>query len=300
MVWGRGVVAFVACGAIVACGGREAAAPVAASGAASPAGAEAPVAAEPGEGVAAGLAAAAERPASNAAPAVAPAAPAAPASEPSEPAAEGWTVDESLDVTWSFAGEVTRRMDGDALVVSGAGLPEVRVVRRATPAEIGDSAAPATGLGDRYFGPVWISCTTGATGEAAAPAEAFCASLRPVEHAKAEVLECEAPAPHPELLKAFIAELGPELLNCLRDARAFYPTLAGVESSIQVRFSGDGIPFRLGHGTDIGQTNASDSYGDCVYRIVKDLKYPNANGSEVDARCKLRLSLYGQPAPAGR
>lgn len=290
MGWGRVVAAIVACVVLAACGGRDASAPVpapAVAGSASgPARVAAPVAAPVG-------------PASVAALAEAPSAPSVPAAEPPAAAEDGWTVDESLDVTWSFKGELTRRREGDALIVSGPGLPEVRVVRRETPAEVGAAAVAVTGLGDRYFGPVWIRCTTDATGDAAVPAEAFCASLRPVEHASAEILECDAPEPHPGPLKAFFGELGPELLNCLRDAREFYPTLAGVEAGLQVRFTGDGFPVRFGHNAEIAQVNASESYDDCVYRIVKDLKYPNANGSQVDARCKVRLSLYGPPAPAG-
>jgi hypothetical protein len=286
----RGVLAVVACGALLACGGRDAATPAVATGSASPVPAAAPASSETPAGGGA-TPAGAEQPAAVAAP---------PPGAPSAGTEASWAVDQALDVTWGFQGELVRRKDGEALVVSGAGLPEVRVLRRQTPAELGDAPGPVTGLGDRYFGPVWIRCTTEATGEAAAAAEAFCASLRPVEHAKAEILSCEAPSPHSDQLKAYLAELGPELLNCLRDAREFYPTLAGVEAGLQLRFTGDGIPVRVGHNADIGQLNASDSYDDCVYRIVKDLKYPNANGAAVDARCKLRLSLYEQPAPAGK
>ncbi|MEZ4266972.1 MAG: hypothetical protein R3F39_11380 [Myxococcota bacterium] len=206
--------------------------------------------------------------------------------------AEVWTTDEKLDITWSYEGVVARKMDGDTLVVTGEGLPEIRVLRRATPADVAEPERVVTGLGDRYFGPVWIQCTTSATGDAAAQAEAFCASIRPVDHAKLEVLGCEAPAPHDAQVAAALAKEEPAFLDCMRSARGAQPILSVIEGGLQFRFTADGVPVRVGHNTDISDLAASRVYDDCVFRLLKTFTYDKADGSEVNARCTLRVSLY--------
>jgi hypothetical protein len=281
------VMVWAGCAMALGCSGQQGGppAPVGAPETAAPAVA-APVATAPETTAPAG-----EAPGDAAAnPAADPAAPKAGEAAGDAPARH---TEKSLDITWVYEGELTTRMDGETLVVSGPNLPEVRVDRKKTPVEVGDSDMSLTGLGNRYFGPVWLACATDATGEAAARAEAFCASIRPVEHPTAEVVGCDAPEPHDKFLVAFLSERTDAFMGCLRKAQALQPNIGGIEAGMELRFTGEGFPARLGLVGSIAHLEASRAYDDCVYAMVKGLKYEAAAGATVDARCKMMLTFYG-------
>ncbi|MCB9728569.1 MAG: hypothetical protein H6744_18640 [Deltaproteobacteria bacterium] len=205
--------------------------------------------------------------------------------------ATGRITDETLGVTWKWPTAVKARAEDGALVLSGEGLPEVRVTRGAAPPKEDGASAPA---GQRDFGSIRLGCTTAATGDAAKPAEALCESLRPIERFTMEVVGCEARAPHDKLLVAFLKDQEAALRKCLEAAREIDPTLSGLEAGVELRLDGEGRPTRLGLLGDMLSVPASEAYDNCVYRLANGFEYEAADGKEIDSRCKLLLSFYGK------